>query len=135
MVIAIVEDHVAPIAQSADAVLIAGTIQRIVQKSEAALPATKSPNDLARVAINFGGLAEMPGGNKDMTVFINIDGVEVRKISGAIPYIVMIPSSPLEDQFARCRKFLDNPLRDHCIGPSSSNIFTHVNCIEPDPKH
>ena len=136
MQVSVVEENIVSVAERAEAVLVARTVQRVIDKGQSAFGAAQAPDDFARVAVDFGALAVIAAGEQDVPVIIHINGVHVREINNGsreihelllAQDIHVIPGPPLEDQLARRRKLLHHIFRYRGGGIASRNITTHIN--------
>ena len=117
MQIPVIEDHVVIRADQAQRVLVSRPIKRIICKGKIAVRTTETPDELARVAIDFRAFTRAAAGKQNMAVRVKIERVHVRKIKTAagvideiplVPDIELIPSAPLENQLALRGESLDD---------------------------
>src|SRR6516165_520297 len=65
--ISIIENHIVAVAQGADVMLKTGPVKWVSDELEAAVRSAEPPNHIARIAIDFGNLAQMPRGDQNVS--------------------------------------------------------------------
>lgn len=134
--VAVIEEEVVVIAEGGDRVLGAEAIEGVIDERERGAGSAEAPDDFAGVAVDLGDFAEVTGGEDEVVIVIDVDGIHVGEADSGIcggldggvdvTDIEEVPGSELEDEFIFGGELLERGAEHAGIGVTVSEVAGHI---------